>query len=95
MTREEEKQLEEWLCDMGKRGFPRNAEDILDSVQIFFNKNPRETPFSQNRPGKGWLKGFLKRHPRITKRTYEAVTQASACVSESDIETGLVKSWVS
>lgn len=85
LTREEEKQLEEWLCDMGKRGFPRNAEDILDSVQNFLNKNPRETPFSENRPGKGWLKGFLKRHPRITKRTCEAVTQASACISESDI----------
>lgn len=70
---------------MGRRGFPRNAEDGLDFVQNFLNKNPRQTPFNDNRPGKGWLKSFLKRHPRITVRTGEVVTQASACVSESNI----------
>lgn len=67
LATEKEKLLEEWIFDMGRRGFPRNAEDILDSVQTFLNEHPRETPFHENRPGKGWLKGFLKRHPRIAQ----------------------------
>lgn len=35
--------------------------------------------------GRKWLKGFLRRHPEITFRTPEAVTSASAKVSEGDI----------
>lgn len=81
----EEKLLEDWIITSARKGFPRNKEDVLDSVQKFLEENPRQNPFTNNRPGDGWWKAFLKRHSRITTRTSEGVTKASACVSEKDI----------
>lgn len=39
-------------------------------------------------PGDGWFKAFLRRHPVLSQRASEAVTSASANVSERDI-----RSW--
>lgn len=48
-------------------------------------KTPRVSKFKDNRPGEGWYKLFLKRHPKIAIRTAEAVTSASANVSEENV----------
>jgi hypothetical protein len=85
LSHEEEKDLEKWLMDMSRKGFPRKKEEILDSVQKFLTVNPRTNPFTENRPGRGWLRSFLKRHPTIAERSSEGVTRASACVTEADI----------
>lgn len=42
--------------------------------------------FKQNKPGEGWYKRFLKRHPEMAQRTAEAVTSVSANVSEENIK---------
>lgn len=55
------------------------------SVQQFLKENPQPNPFTNNTPGEGWMRVFLKRHPELVTRSTEAVTSASACVSESDI----------
>lgn len=86
LTDEEENTIAEWLVKMARKGFPRRSDDVLDTVQKFLTDNPRDTPFVNNRPGPGWLKAFLKRHPTLVKRTSEGVTKASACVSEADIK---------
>lgn len=44
-----------------------------------------KNPFKEDFPGKGWNKSFLKRHPDITTRMSEGVTQASTNISENDI----------
>jgi hypothetical protein len=82
---EEEQRLVKWISEMGKRGFPRKVENLLSSVKNFLDHNPRPNPFKNNRPGKGWLKAFLKRNPTVTQRQSEAVSSASACVTEQDI----------
>ncbi|CAK1584718.1 unnamed protein product [Parnassius mnemosyne] len=81
----EEAILEDWIISSARKGFPKNKDNILDSVQKFLIDNPRPNPFLNNRPGIGWLKAFLKRHPRLSIRTSEGVTKASSCVSEKDI----------
>lgn len=86
LTHDEEDAIEKWLIKMARKGFPRNADDVLETVQKFLIDNPRDTPFVNNRPGTGWLKAFLKRHPILSQRTSEGVTKARACVSESDIK---------
>lgn len=86
LTYEEEDSIKEWIIKMSRKGFPRKRDDVLDTVQKFLSDNPRKTPFVNNRPGRGWLKAFLKRHPSLSQRTSEGVTKASACVSESDIK---------
>ncbi|KAH0816762.1 hypothetical protein GEV33_006029 [Tenebrio molitor] len=55
------------------------------SVHHFLEANPRQNPFKDNHPGEGWYKGFLRRHQELTERQPEAVTLASANVSEADI----------
>lgn len=86
LTHEEENSIKEWLIKMARKGFPRKSDDVLDTVQKFLTDNPRDTPFVNNRPGQGWLKAFLKRHPNLAPRTSEGVTKSSACVSETDIK---------
>lgn len=70
----EENQLAEWIIDCQKKGFPRRKEDIQASVKQFLDDNPRQNPFTDNYPGYGWYKAFLKRRPELTERKSEAVT---------------------
>jgi hypothetical protein len=60
-------------------------KDLQASVHHFLEANPRQNPFKDNHPGEGWYKGFLRRHQELTERQPEAVTLASANVSEADI----------
>lgn len=55
-------------------------------MQNFINQSQRKTPFRNGLPGKGWYRAFIKRHPQLCLRTPEAVTNASACISEQDIK---------
>lgn len=90
LRKEEELELEQWIIESQRKGFPRRKIDIQLSVQQFLNKDRRKTPFKNNFPGDRWYNGFLKRHPLLTHRTPEAVTSASAAVSEKDL-----KKWFS
>ncbi|KAF9417166.1 hypothetical protein HW555_005677 [Spodoptera exigua] len=85
LTEDEEKIIVEWIITCSRKGFPRRKEDILLSVVKFLTKNSRPNSFINNKPGEGWYRLFLKRHPEITTRTAEAVTAASANVSNSNI----------
>lgn len=84
LTEAEENSLCVFIIRLSKRGFPRKKEDIQLCVQHFLQENPRLNPF-RDKPGDVWFKAFLKRHPNISIRTSEGVTNASACVSEQDI----------
>ncbi|KAL0852380.1 hypothetical protein ABMA28_000577 [Loxostege sticticalis] len=85
LTKVEEETIVEWIVASSKKGFPRRKEDVLHSVERFLEKAPRPNVFINNKPGEGWYKLFLKRHPDISSRTAEAVTSASANVSEQNI----------
>lgn len=86
LTTEEEALLKNWITTSCMKGFPRREQNIRESVKEFLDAVPRQNPFKNNRPGTGWYKGFLKRHPDIVLRTSEAITSASANVSEGDIK---------
>ncbi|KAJ8932323.1 hypothetical protein NQ318_020652 [Aromia moschata] len=60
-------------------------EDVQASVKYFLDSSPRENPFKNNCPGKGWYAAFLKRHQNITLRTSEGITSTSSVVFEADI----------
>ncbi|KAJ3631837.1 hypothetical protein MTP99_012943 [Tenebrio molitor] len=84
----EETLLVTWIRESLRKGFPQRKEDLQASVHHFLEANPRQNPFKDNHPGEGWYKGFLRRHQELTERQPEAVTLASANVSEADI-----RSW--
>lgn len=85
LTGKEESTLEQWIIDSNRKGFPRRKNDILASVKYFLDKNPRQTPFKDNTPGRHWYNAFRDRHPGLVSRIPEAVTKASSAVSENDI----------
>ncbi|CAH1975884.1 unnamed protein product [Acanthoscelides obtectus] len=62
-----------WIKDNAAKDFPRKENDLKNSLQRFLTVNPRPHKFNDNRPGDRWVKGFLKRHPDISKRTAEGV----------------------
>ncbi|KAJ8945467.1 hypothetical protein NQ314_009219 [Rhamnusium bicolor] len=85
LSKNEEKLLVDWILTCQRRGFPKRIEDLQKSVQNFLKECGRKTPFPNGLPGRGWYRAFTKRHPELSLRTTEAVTQASSCISESDI----------
>lgn len=86
LSSDEEKLIVDWIKECHRKGFPRRKEDVQTSVKQFLDDKPRKNPFNDNFPGDGWYKAFLRRHPEIAVRKPEAVTAASAKVSEKDIK---------
>ncbi|KAL3277443.1 hypothetical protein HHI36_012791 [Cryptolaemus montrouzieri] len=60
---------------------PFEEENLIED----WIKTSKDVPFPGNKPGRGWFKAFLRRHLDITFRTPEAITAASANISEHDI----------
>ncbi|XP_062565900.1 uncharacterized protein LOC134228140 [Armigeres subalbatus] len=89
LSSEEEEKLVAWLKDRQQRGIPVVKETLYSKVKSFFDAKacftPKPNPFRNNRPGRKWFNSFLKRNKSITLRTPEAVSAASAKVSEADI----------
>lgn len=86
LTAQEENTLVQWIKECHQKGFPRRKEDIQISVKQFLDSEGRPTVFPDNKPGDGWYKSFMLRHPEISVRKSEGVTQASSKVSEADIK---------
>lgn len=83
LTEAEEKILVEWIVTSSRKGFSQMKEDVLVSAEQFLRKEPN--CFKNNKSGEGWYRLFLKWHPEITTWTAEAVTAASANMSESNV----------
>uniref|UniRef100_A0A2H1WY43 SFRICE_022156 n=1 Tax=Spodoptera frugiperda TaxID=7108 RepID=A0A2H1WY43_SPOFR len=86
LSTEEEEVLVQWVVDCCRKGFPKRKSDLQLSVASFLKKSGRENPFKDDIPGKKWYDLFMRRHPELSERTAEAVTSASANVSEKDIK---------
>lgn len=56
----EEKRLEDWIIFKAKLGFPMHHDEVQLAVQNILKASGRENPFHDDKPGKKWLKLFLK-----------------------------------
>ncbi|KAF6202448.1 hypothetical protein GE061_004848 [Apolygus lucorum] len=66
LSREEEDELASWILQGEKYGAPRKYVHIQNWVQKLLNDHPRDNvPFQDNKPGRGWMKNFMKRHPEL------------------------------
>lgn len=88
LTTDEEALLCDWLVGLCRRGIPIQKDLLLDSIQCILTDDPRSNPFSNNRPGKGWFKAFLRRHENIAQRYAEPISRGRAQLTE-----GCIRGW--
>lgn len=75
LSEEEENSLEDVLLYAGRHCLAVGRLHLLETVRVLCSDG-RPTPWGPGKaPGKDWLAGFLKRHPRVSERStriYEA-----------------------
>ena len=77
-TEVEETELEEFLLDMARRGFPLTESDIRDLAFQYEKNNKKVFPDDKQRADYYWIKGFLCRHPRVSIKSPEGLSAARA-----------------
>ncbi|XP_046568265.1 uncharacterized protein LOC124276668 [Haliotis rubra] len=81
----EENRLADWVVDMSRIGYGRTREELLTTVQNILDVDNRVNPFKNNKPGKDWFYGFLKRHPSISVWTPLQLGKERAIVTPEKI----------
>ena len=85
LTKEEEGEIVTWAVHMSRIGYGRTKEQIFDIVQTLLTKHPRPNPFVNNRPGREWWNGFLKRNPSLSLRVAENLSKARAVSCSKEV----------
>lgn len=80
-----ENRLVEWILHMHKNRFPITKEQLLNSVQMLLNEMKKETPFTDNRPGRHWYAAFLQRHKELTLPMSQNHTHNRASVTKEKL----------
>ncbi|RUS72539.1 hypothetical protein EGW08_019706 [Elysia chlorotica] len=71
---------------MAEWGWGFTSEEIKDVVKDFVTTKKIETKFKDCRPGYDWLKNFLKRHPDITPRKTEQLSNARLLLDSKHLQ---------
>lgn len=85
LSKEEELVLIQWITTAAKAGFPVSKALVLDSVQQLIRELNRKTCFINERPGRTWMKGFLKRNPSVTVRLAENLTVTRGSITRETL----------
>ena len=85
LTVTEEQELVDWALHMGRIRYGRTREQISMMVKKLLDKDGRQNPFVDNRPGKDWWYAFLRRHPELTMRTPEHLQLACAAACSEEV----------
>lgn len=75
LPNELEVELANHLKIMAKNGFALSKEEVLDCVKEYVEQNNLSVPFSGNRPGQDWYKGFCTRQ-RLSLKKMEPLEKA-------------------
>lgn len=74
-TESEETAMAKWLCEMSQRGMGLRMCEFLDFVQSIVNKEKRQVPFKNGRPGKKWFYAFMNRNSHIINQRVETALE--------------------
>ncbi|GAB0092623.1 HTH psq-type domain-containing protein [Sergentomyia squamirostris] len=85
LTPEMEKELVQWIFDCSDQWHPVTKEQVLDSVEIMCTHFKLQNKFTNGRPGNAWFRGFMKRHPELSRRTPENYSVRRANVSRAKV----------
>ena len=90
LSAEEEAVIVRWMLHLSKRGFPVTKTQLLYNVTYLVKQLDRQTIFTNEKPGRRWYEGFLRRHPEISVRVAQNLPKNRASVTE-DILRGWFK----
>jgi hypothetical protein len=76
LSKEEEQQLTKWLIAMVERGYGLSPTTLKMKVSKITMS--RDTPFREGIPGRGWMRGWRRRHSGLTLRVSQALETARA-----------------
>ncbi len=85
LTKREEDVISEWVKENGRRGFGKNSDQVCEAVRQVLNRAGRKVNvFTDNRPGRTWWCGFLRRHPDLHMLSTKPleISRATACTEE-------------
>ena len=68
LTPEQEKQLALCIGELCTLGFSPTRSQVTDLVKDYVTLHGTKTAFKENRPGKEWLRNFMKRNKLNTKK---------------------------
>ena len=84
LSYEEETVVANWVLKMAEAGFPETVKQLHDSVHRFMTNLWRDNPFADNRPGRTWIQGFLRRNANISKRKSQNITVLRVSVTQDN-----------
>ncbi|KAK1863831.1 hypothetical protein I4F81_006385 [Pyropia yezoensis] len=91
LTTEEEMAIEKQILYWHARGAPLLEVDVCASVQQYINHDVEASRsaaaravFKDGRPGRQWMRGFLKRHPKIGKATSRSMDAVRAAATNPE-----------
>lgn len=85
-SREEEETFVSYIEAMSDYGFPLTQQDLSFVITSYLNKIDRSIKqFSNNVPGKDWIKSFLVRYPRLKERFASNIKRSRAAVDEKTV----------
>ncbi|XP_055710369.1 jerky protein homolog-like [Phlebotomus papatasi] len=90
LTPGQEQELVKWILDCSDRWHPITKDQVLDSVELTCKHFKIPNKFSNGRPGHEWFRGFMKRHPELSRRIPERYTMRRASVTHEN-----VRNWFS
>lgn len=91
LSKDEEELVVERLQVMGEWGFPLTTKDLVLFIRDYLNHVGKTTRFTNNTPGKFFVKGFLKRHRTLTIRKANFIKRVRAALSHSDVNDFFVR----
>ena len=71
---------------LAKTGHAQKKNDLLDAVQKLVKDKRIHTPFTDDRPGETWYRGFLKRYPQLSARFVMEPDRETEASDEDAIE---------
>ncbi|GFN86680.1 tigger transposable element-derived protein 6-like protein [Plakobranchus ocellatus] len=88
LTPQEEQKIVDWLIISARRGCGFTKDLLCLVIQKVLNAEGRKTVFTDNKPGRTWLDGFLKRHPEVKQRKTSVLGEQRAHLTE-----GKIRAW--
>jgi len=87
LTDEEEDRLVSYLISMADMGYGIKRDTVMEMAFMIAEKTHKDHPFTEGKAGRAWFEGFLRRHPKLTIRSPQALSYSRAiCANRETVD---------